>query len=218
MRKIIFSFLFVLSIFCLCSWNKEIEVKDYKDEVTYEEFIEKYKQAYNECSVLNGLTDSNFTQTWFYESILKTSIRVEGESIDSKSSTITNIETSYDIETNLANEKTTEETICTYPKQNRKLKEEKEYYVNISKVKEQFASRFDINLEYSYYKDFAKYYIDGDVFTWTFDALEFESPLDSVLDVTNIIYQIEITNEIITYYEYVKKEKGESTTYITLKL
>ena len=188
--------------------------------------MEKYKEAYENSVILNGLTERNFVQTYLSEEISKTSYNYDEKQYEVTVYQKDKIEYEYDVETFMSHEK----TISVYKKDiedgfpgvyqgvDRKVEENKKVYVKQSDVKEYYIHRLDVDLSYVYYKDIAKYYVDGDTFTWTYNSEDVQSGiLGSVRPKAIGTVQITINDKLVSYYENYIGEFNEENTYIVTK-
>ena len=212
--------------FSLFSCEEKINVKKYSNEVTYEEFMEKYKESYKNSVILTGLTEKNFVQTCFNEVISKTSYNYDEEAYDVTIYQANEAKYEYNVETFMSYETSVSEYQQIieegfpdeYQGVDRKVEENKKVYVRTSDVMEYFARRFDVDLSYVYYKDYAKYYVDGDTFTWTYNSDDIQdSILNQVRPKASGTVQITINDKLVSYYENYIDEYNEENIYIVTK-
>lgn len=197
MKKLISLFLVLSFGLFLSSCGNKSELKEYKNEVTYDEFISEFEKV-TENSTLNTYQEKDFYYSYNKETI---TILDGKETID-----YDKVVLKHDIDSNKLNISNGNDYNEVYDSNN-------PMYFSLINKPEGLTSIF-----FQYY-DGVKYYIDGDVFTvvWPIDPNIF-IPMGGKMPESTSIYQIQIKENSIKVVETTEtKEENKKTITLTIK-
>ena len=187
MKKIISLFLVLSFGLFLSSCGNKSKLKEYKNEVTYDEFISEFEKV-TENSILNAYQEKDFYYSYNQETITI---------LDGKETT-TNEEIGI------------KHDIDTYKLYISIGKENSEVYNSENPMYQQMLNTPSLMLSIFYtYQDEVKYYIDGDIFTvvWPHNPKAF-APIGEKIPECICVYQTQIKENSIKVVETMEIEEN----------